>query len=118
MIDDVMIITCKHYDNYLGGGCSCYINGESERSCSAGGCGYDREGTVLGNVLKKYFLEEIKQHKAELIKKQYISEYKGELIIDGGVGRNIMVKVFNILGYRVKQISRNNSTVDYVIIKG
>lgn len=41
----------RHYDSYTGGGCRVYLYGNLLKGCSAGGCGYDREGTAMARWL-------------------------------------------------------------------
>lgn len=44
-------IETKHFDNWEGGGCRIYVNGDIARKCTAGGCGYDRNTTAIANWL-------------------------------------------------------------------
>lgn len=50
-----MDIEIRHYDNYKGGGATCYVNKKNNRECSATGWGLSLEGIVLHNVMEYYF---------------------------------------------------------------
>ena len=55
-------IELRHFDNWEGGGCRVYVNGNIARGCTAGGCGYDRGGAALANWLmtRPEFTEAVK----------------------------------------------------------
>lgn len=131
----------NHYDNYRGGGCTVRVNGTANRSCNAGGCGYDRQGAAFGNFVTLYFESELlEKFRPELDslpeptkEKPYSSVgrddlsglriakewHKGKVServsVDGACGFDEVRRLLNHLGYRVSYLSGSKLSSHYFI---
>lgn len=112
----------RHYDSYTGGGCRVYENGELLRKLTAGGCGYDREGSALGNwmMAQPAIAEGIKHltansgsmdtptgyyglshYNSKARKWQKRSSKNTKSSVDGACGFSTMCRIMKALGYTV-----------------
>lgn len=124
-MEHVYNLEFKHYDNYKGGGCRLYVNGQLAKGCTATGCGYDREGAAFGNwiqntfqdLLRENFAKEISEAK-EPAKGEYlyqpINKYYGANItmtkggkiihLDGACGKSSMQRILEAIGGKYEYV--------------
>lgn len=126
----------RHYDSYTGGGCRVYNNGELVKGCTAGGCGYDREGAALGNFLMTLpkFKEGIKHllsnhgsgdkptgyyglsHYNKLTNKwQKRSSKNTRSSVDGACGKSTIINIAKAVGIDVEWTHQTKNSNFYLV---
>lgn len=126
----------KHYDSYTGGGCRVYENGQINRKLTAGGCGYDREGSAFGNwmMAQTEIAEGIKHltansgsmdkpggyyglshYNAKARKWQKRSSKNTISSVDGACGFSTMTRIMKALGYKVTYAAGTKLSNFYIV---
>lgn len=126
----------RHYDSYTGGGCRVYENGQINRKLTAGGCGYDREGTAFGNwmMAQPEIAEAIKHltansgsldtptgyyglshYNSKTRKWQKRASKNTRSSVDGACGFRSMQKIMEALGYRVEHAGSTKNSNFYIV---
>ena len=124
----------KHYDNYRGGGCRVYSNGQLAKGCTASGCGYDREGAALGNWIQNNFQSELQERfkiEIEVSKEGHyepIKQFYGAHVaktkagdkyisLDGACGKNCMVRILEAIGGTYEYLPSRSKLSNFALIR-
>ena len=123
----------KHYDNYNGGGCRVYVNGNFAKGCTATGCGYDREGAAFANWIQNNFQKELKERfkiELETIDENYhsISGFYGAHIckdkkgnkyisLDGACGKSSIQRVWEAIGGTYEYIPNRSKWSNFALVR-
>jgi hypothetical protein len=99
---------------------SLYVN--DSRVATAGGGGYDKKGTVLGEWIQKEFQEELKKLYAG---KKKESDYYGmsksesgdKIFLDGATGFNSMENILNAIGYGLDRVASSKNVDKYILVE-
>jgi len=97
--------TSRGMDTYGYTTCSCIPNNGKRASCNGGG--YDMEGTVLADVFAREFSDEIKEYlkKGEEETGSFVRlTDKGEVLMDGAVGTDTVIRFMERCGIRITRI--------------
>jgi len=133
-------VEVRHYDSYTGGGARVYEFGTLAKGCTAGGCGYDRNGSALANWLmtKPEFAEGIKHILANsgsgdkptglyglshynpiTHKRQKRASKNTASRVDGACGMSSVSRIVEHLGGSVLYAGGNKSSNFYIVtLKG
>lgn len=94
---------------------------------SAGGCGYDREGTVLGSILQMVFSDRLAQlplpvrnERGNYDRSQLYGLYErtdGTRYLEGGCGWGSMVTIAKAMGLQVERFTTGKLTTMFTISK-
>lgn len=96
-----------------------------DKTLTRSGCGYDKQGAVLGDWIAETFGDVLQSMNIVQIENFYgVNQYAtngGRVTIDGACGENCMIDVLNWLGYDVKRLTNQSrsswETLGYIIIK-
>lgn len=104
-----------HKWNTNGHGSSRFLTNSGDVISEAGGCGYDRRGTAFGDVIEKFFpneLEKLAKRECKGKRKTYKTSKKfyglfynskdDKVLLDGGCGWDCMVRILNKIGFSVE----------------
>lgn len=99
---------------------SLYVN--DTRVTTAGGGGYDKKGTVLGEWMQKEFQDELKKLYAG---KKKESDYYGmgksdagdKIWLDGASGFNSMENILNAIGYGLDRVASSKNADKYILVE-
>lgn len=125
--------TLKHKWSCRGYGNSKILNNADELLGKAGGCGYDRYGTALGNAMVELFPTEILKlakreckgrrrnyKKSESFYGLFYDSTKGRAWVDGGCGSNCMIRILNKIGFSLQKVGseeHSNNGVDFFTLE-
>jgi hypothetical protein len=93
----------------------------------AGGYGYDKKGTVLGQFIQHHFNKEIKKLSSKEFyglthynknnnKRRVWSNEFTKSSLDGGCGFSSMTDILNKIGFKLSFVSENNNSIIYTLI--
>lgn len=126
----------RHYDSPTGGGCRVYRDGFLLRGLTAGGCGYDREGSAFGNwmMAQPDIVEGIKHltansgsldtpsgyyglshYNSKARKWQKRSSKNTTSSVDGACGFSTMARIMKALGFTVTYGGGNKMSNFYIV---
>jgi hypothetical protein len=99
-------------------------NKRNEKLASAGGYGYDKKGTALGQVINSVFQEEIKKlsskkfyglnhYNTKTRKYQVKSSDNTKTFVDGACGFSTMTSILNKIGFDLEWIIENDKQIVY-----
>lgn len=93
-----------------------YLSDNSGFTVWAGGCGYDKRGTVLGKWINHYFGDVLKGlNDIQLATLGYgVSRAHGHTWVDGGCGESCMYNILDVLGYTVTATYTGRAQRQYV----
>ena len=113
------------------GVCRMYDKRSNKTQFYAGGYGYDKKGTVLGNFINHYFGEELKKlnsakyyglthyntkskynHKRTYLKR---ATKNTKSYVDGGCGFDCMERILKKIGFNLKYISESKTQLIYIL---
>lgn len=122
--------TLTHKWSARGYGNSIILNDRDEQIAKRSGCGYDRFGAVLGDVISEFFSDEIyklankTRNKKSRKSYQPSSEFYGLFFnftdkkawLDGACGESCMLKILEKIGFKLVHIkSIDNGSTGYGI---
>lgn len=108
------------------GVCRLYDMRGNKTHMYAGGYGYDKSGTVLGQFLMEFFPEELKKlsskeyygltHYDKKFNKNRIKPTSNtKTYVDGACGFSSMRDILNKIGFDLKFVKETNNTLTYLI---
>ncbi len=122
------------------GVCRIYDRRNEKTEFKAGGYGYDKKGTALGNLINTYFNEELKKlssdmggnvnrkrggfyglrhynPKAKSHSRTYLkrSTLKTQSYVDGGCGFNSMESILNKIGFKLTFVKESSNEIIYTL---
>lgn len=107
------------------GKCTLYDKRDNKLG-SAGGYGYDKQGTAFGEFLNTYFAKELKKinsvdyyglthWNSKTRKSQKYATKNTKTYVDGGCGFQSMRNIFNKIGFDLKFIKETKNDIIYFI---
>ena len=122
------------------GVCRIYDRRDEQTQFSAGGGGYDKKGTVLGDLINTYFNEELKKltsdmggnvsrkrngfyglkhynPKAKSNSRRHLKRAtpKTRSYVDGGCGFNSMESILNKIGFKLTFVKESSNEIIYTL---
>lgn len=99
---------------------SLFVN--DTRVATAGGGGYDKKGTALGEWMQNEFQEELKKLYAGKKKESDYygmnkSDTDGKIWLDGACGFNSMENILNAIGYGFERVGSSKSVDKYILVE-
>ena len=108
------------------GVCRIYNLRSEKTGFYAGGYGYDKKGTCLGELIEHYFQNEIKKlsskkfyglthYNTKTNKRQIHSSKHTKTYLDGGCGFESMTPILNKIGFTLKFVYESNNSIIYTM---
>lgn len=112
----------KYYDSANGGGARALLwHYDGRKIAHAGGCGYDRAGTLLGDVMALLYPDELqKLAEKDNTSEHYglrLSKQTGKFIIDGACGVRSMETIAEALGFKVEHFSTGKDKSVFILTR-